>query len=118
MRGKLEINADGKFLRAQFDEDATIADWHEAFTLHERLVQESGIRATLVDIRKQKTSAPIMDLHDFGSKLPGDVRFAVLARRHEDDLFVEAVARNRGATTKLFFGSEEEAVRWLLDGCS
>ena len=114
MRGKVEINADGKFIRAQFEEDATIADWYEAFNLHARLVQESGIHATLVDIRKQKASAPIMDLHDFGSKLPNDVRFAVLARRHEDDRFVETVARNRGATTKLFLGPEEEAVRWLL----
>ena len=114
MRGTVEINPDGKFIRAQFEEDATIADWNEAFKLHASLVQKSGIRETLLDIRKQKASAPIMDLHDFGSKLPGDVRFAVLARRHEDDLFVEAVARNRGATTKLFFGSEEEAVRWLL----
>ena len=115
MRGKVEINADGRFLRAQFDEDATIADWYEAFNLHARLMRESGIRATLVDIRKQKASAPVMDLHDFGSKLPNDARFAVLARRHEDDVFVETVARNRGATAKLFFGLEEEAVRWLLD---
>ena len=114
MRGKLEIDADGRFLRAQFEEDATIADWFEAFNLHERLMQQSGIRATLVDIRKQRASAPIMDLHDFGSKLPNDIRFAVLARRHEDDLFVDTVARNRGAKTRLFFGSEEEAVRWLL----
>lgn len=114
MRGKVEVSANGKFLRAEFDEGATIADWYEAFNLHARLVQESGIRATLVDLRKQKASAPIVDLHAFGSKLPNNIRFAVLARRNEDDSFVETVAQNRGATTRLFFGSEEEAVRWLL----
>ena len=114
MRGKVEISADGKFIRAEFEEDATISDWYKAFELHARLVQQSNLRATLVDIRKQKATAPIMDLHAFGRKLPNDVRFAVLARRNEDDLFVETVARNRGATTKLFWGSEEEAVRWLL----
>ena len=114
MRGKVEIDADGGFIRAQFDEGATIADWYEAFELHARLVQESGIRGTLVDIRKQKASAPTLDLFDFGSRLPKHVRFAVLARPRDDDRFVESVARNRGTTARLFFGSEEEAVRWLL----
>jgi hypothetical protein len=114
MRGKVEVDPDGRFIRAQFEEDATIADWNEAFQLHAALVQKSGIRDTLVDVRKQKASAPTLDLFGFGSRLPKDVRFAVLARPHDDDRFVESVARNRGATARLFFGSEEEAVSWLL----
>ena len=115
MHGTVEISADGKFIRAQFEADATIADWYEAFKLHASLVQESGIRETLVDIRKQKASAPTLDLFEFASRLPKDVRFAVLARARDDDRFVESVARNRGATARLFLGSEEEAVSWLLD---
>jgi hypothetical protein len=113
MRGKVQVDPGGKFIRAQFQEDATIADWREAFELHARLAQETGIRLTLVDIRKQKSSASIVELFDFGSSLPKDVRFAVLAERRDEHVFVETVARNRGAKAKLFFGSEEEAVGWL-----
>jgi len=114
MRGKVEINSDGKFIRAQFEEDATIADWNESLGLIASLVEESGIRETLVDIRKQKGTAPTEDLFYFGTQVPKNVRFAVLARRNSDDEFVETVARNRGATARLFFGPEEEAVDWLL----
>ncbi|HXI36395.1 MAG TPA: hypothetical protein VNH80_05725 [Burkholderiales bacterium] len=110
----MEIDAGGKFIRAQFEEDATIADWNEALELLVSLVQGSGIRETLVDIRRQRASAPIAELFTFGSKVPKDVRFAVLARENKDDSFVELVARNRGATARLFFGAEEEAINWLL----
>ena len=113
MRGKIEVDPGGTFIRAQFQEDATIADWREAYALHARLVQETGIRLTLVDIRKQKSRARILELFDFGMILPKDVRFAVLAERRDDHRFVETVALNRGVKTKLFFGPEEEAVKWL-----
>ena len=116
MRGKVEINSDGKFIRAQFEQDATITDWIESLELLASLVQKSGIRETLVDIRKQKASASTTELFKFGSKVPTDLRFAVLARCNDDDSFVETVARNRGATARLFFGPEEEAVNWLLGG--
>ena len=114
MRGKVEIDSGGKFIRAEFEEGATIADWYKAFRLHGALVKQSGIRETLVDLRKQKASAPILDLFEFGRRLPTDVRFAVLARPKTDDSFVETVARNRGTTARLFFGPEDEAVGWLL----
>src|SRR5262245_20896670 len=116
MRGKVEISSDGKFIHAQFEQDATIADWNESLELIAALVRRRGIRKALVDIRKQKASAPTMELFNFASKVPNDVRFAVLARRSEDDSFVETVARNRGATASLFFDAEEEAVGWLLGG--
>lgn len=113
MRGKAGIDPDGKFIRAQFDEDATIADWIECRALVMSLVQGSGIRLALVDIRKQKASAPTLELFRFGRDVPTDVRFAILARRNSDDSFVETVARNRGAMTRLFFGPEDEAIEWL-----
>ena len=116
MRGKVEINPDGRFIRAQFGQDATIADWHDSLKLLASLVRRSGIRQTLVDIRKQKASASTTELFNFANKVPTDLRFAVLARRNEDDSFVETVARNRGATARLFFGPEEEAINWLLGG--
>ena len=104
----------GKFIRARFEEDATIADWNECLVSLASLVEKSGIRATLVDIRKQQATAPTLELFKFGSAVPKDVKFAVLARRINDDSFVETVARNRGAMARLFFGAEEEAVSWLL----
>jgi len=115
IRGNVEVDPGG-FIRARFQEDATIADWWGAYKLHARLVQDTAIRLTLVDLRKQKSSAPIAALFDFGISIPKDVRFAVLAKPRDDHVFVETVARNRGAKARLFFGAEEEAVRWLLSG--
>jgi len=41
--------------------------------------------------------------------------FAVLADSHNDDhRFVETAARNRGKNVRLFFGSEQEAIDWLM----
>ena len=114
MRGKLELDPDGRFIRAEFEEDATIADWYECQELLATLVDKSGIRVTLVDIRKQKAGAPTLELFKFASGLPKNIKFAVLARRTNDNAFVENVARNRGAVARLFFGPEEEAVKWLL----
>ena len=114
MRGKVEMSSDGRFIHAQFEEDATVADWNESLELLASLARQSGIRRTLVDIRRQKAGGPIAELFRFGSKVPTDVRFAVLARRNHYDAFVETVARNRGATARLFYGAEEEAVDWLL----
>jgi len=114
MRGKVEVDPGGKFIRAHFQEDATIEDWKEAYQLHAGLVQETGIQLTLVDIRKQKSRASITELFDFGINIPKDVRFAVLTERRADDAFVETVARNRGTKARLFFDGEEEAIGWLL----
>ena len=106
----------GRFIRARFEEDSTIADWNECRDLLAPLIEKSGIRLVLVDIRRQQASAPTLDLFKFGAEIPKDVKFAVLARRISDDSFVETVARNRGAMARLFFGPEEDAVRWLLRG--
>ena len=45
---------------------------------------------------------------------PGMV-FAVLSDSLSDDhKFVETVALNRGKNVRLFFGSEDEAIEWLM----
>ena len=79
MHGKVRVDPTGGFIRIWFQEDATISDWREAGEMLGRVVQETAIRLTLVDLHKQESWAPIAELFDFGLTLPKDVRFAVLA---------------------------------------
>ena len=56
-----------------------------------------------------------MELFEFGENIPSGMVFAVLSDPHRDDHnFVENVALNRGKNVRLFFGSEQEAIEWLM----
>lgn len=114
MRGEAKVDPGGRFLRFRFDEDATLEDWKEAHKLFLGMSAQTGIHRALVDIREQKASGVELDLFEFGARLPDGAAFAVLsARTREDHRFVENVALNRGKKVRLFFGDEEEALRWL-----
>jgi hypothetical protein len=114
MRGEAKIDAAGRFLHFQFDDNATVEDWKEAQAVFLQLSGQTGIRKALVDIRRQKARGAEADLFDFGARIPNGIAFAVLTVRVRDDhRFVEDVALNRGKNVRLFFGSEEEALRWL-----
>jgi predicted hydrocarbon binding protein len=114
MRGAATIDPQRRFLRFQFDEDATLADWKEAQEIFQRLSEETGIIRALVDIRKQGNAGARLELFEFGRSIPSGMAFAVLSARGRDDHeFVETVAINRGKNVCLFFGPEEEAIEWL-----
>ena len=114
MRGAVTVDSQRRFLRFQFDADATLDDWKEAQTIFLRLSEETGIGRALVDIRKQGGVGPSFELFEFGRNLPAGMAFAVLGTHgREDHAFVETVALNRGKNVHLFFGPEEEAVEWL-----
>jgi len=115
MRGAVTVESERRFLRFEFDADATLGDWKEAQVIFARLSGETGIKRALVDVRKQKDEAQRLELFEFARNIPSGVAFAVLSARGRDDHeFVETVALNRGKNVRLFFGPEEEAVQWLI----
>src|SRR6478735_2767506 len=116
MQGAITVDEQRRFLRFQFFERATLSDWEEARAAFLRLSETTGIRRALVDVCKQTTAGAQMDLFDFGRGIPSGMAFAVLsAPQRSDHEFVETVALNRGKNVRLFLGSEEEAIGWLLE---
>jgi len=119
MRAAVTIDAERRLLRFVFEQRATVSDWVEARATFLRLSEETGICRALVDVREQRVAGPVAELFEFGSSIPSGMVFAVLGNRHsEDHKFVETVALNRGKNVRLFFGSEEEAVAWLMTEAS
>jgi hypothetical protein len=115
MRGAIAVDAERRFLRFQFDQRAMVEDWVKAQEIFLRLSDETGIRRALVDVRKQQAAGPVMALFEFAHNIPSGMVFAVLSDPHSGDhKFVETVALNRGKNVRLFFGSEEEAIEWLM----
>ena len=115
MQGAITVDAERRFLRFQFDQGATVRDWVEAQATFLRLSDETGIRRALVDVRKQQVAGGVLDLFEFGHNIPSGMVFAVLSDPQSDDhKFVETVALNRGKDVRLFFGSEDEAIEWLM----
>jgi|SRR5688572_4969848 hypothetical protein len=114
MHASITVDEQRRFLRFQFDPSATLFDWKEAQAAFLRLSKETGIHRALVDVRNQTASGPPLDLFEFGHNLPTGAAFAVLSGPHRGDHeFVETVALNRGKNVRLF-GSEEEAIEWLI----
>ena len=114
MQGRITVDPGQRFLRFQFAQGATVRDWIEAQAIFLRLSEESGIRRALVDVRRQMTAGPQLELFEFGRNIPSDMAFAVLSDLHHGDHeFVETVALNRGKCVRLF-GSEEQAIEWLI----
>ena len=115
MQGTVSVDAERRFLRFQFGQDATLKDWVEARVIFLRLSAETEIRRALVDVREQQVAGPLTELFQFGDSIPSDMVFAVLGNAHSSDQrFVETVALNRGKNVRLFFGAEEEAIEWLM----
>ena len=115
MRGVVTVDAERRFLRFQFDQSAMVSDWVQARAVFLRLSEETGIRRALVDVRTQQAAGPVVELFDFAHEIPSGMVFAVLSHPHCDDhRFVETVGLNRGKNVRLFFGSEEKAIEWLM----
>ena len=115
MQVAITVDAQRRFLHFQFSQHATVSDWKEAQVAFFRLSKETGIRRALVDVRKQETAGPKLELFEFGQNIPSSMAFAVLSDPgHDDHEFVETVAINRGKNVRLFFGSEDEAIEWLM----
>jgi len=114
MQGTVTVDSGRRFLRFQFDQRAVVSDWVEARAVFLRLSEETGIHRALVDVRNQQAAGPVTELFKFAHSIPSGV-FAVLSNpRSDDHKFVETVALNRGKNVRLFFGSEEEAIEWLM----
>jgi len=114
MRAVIAVDQQRRFLRFEFEQRATVSDWKEAQAAFLRLSGETGIRRALVDVRRQMTAGPQLELFEFGRNIPSDMAFAVLSDLHHGDHeFVETVALNRGKYVRLF-GSEEQAIEWLI----
>lgn len=119
MKGAVTVEAERRFLRFQFDPQATVRDWVEARAVFLQLSRETGIRRALVDVRKQAAAGAVTELFQFGQDIPSGMVFAVLADPQSgDQKFVETVALNRGKNVRLFFGAEEPAIEWLLTATS
>lgn len=115
MKGAITIDPERRFLRFQFDQGATVSDWVEARAIFLRLSEETRIRRALVDVRRQQAAGPAIELFQFAGDIPPGMVFAVLSDPLNDDhKFVETVALNRGKDVRLFFGSEDEAIEWLM----
>ena len=115
MHASITVDEQRRFLRFQFDQGATLFDWKEAQAAFLRLAKETGIHRALVDIRNQAAAGPPLDLFVFGNNIPSRAAFAVLSAPHRSEHeFVETVALNRGKNVRLFFGSENEAIEWLV----
>jgi len=115
MHASITVDEQRRFLRFQFDQRATLFDWKEAQAAFLRLSEETGIHRALVDVRDQTAAGPPLDLFEFGHNIPSSAAFAVLSgSRRGDHEFVETVALNRGKNVRLFFGSEKEAIEWLI----
>ena len=114
MHWAVTVDPQRRFLRFQFEQQATIGDWNEARAAFLRLSAETGIRCALVDVRRQQVAGPPIELFEFGGEVPSGMAFAVLSEpRRGDHEFVETVALNRGKNVRLFFGAEDDAIEWL-----
>ena len=115
MRYRAAVAPGGRYLRFEFDRDATVGDWKKAQAHLMQLMRETGVRRVLVDLRNQKASGHWAELFNFGANIPDGMAFAVLADpRREDYKFIETVALNRGKAVRLFPSGEEDAgIRWL-----
>ena len=86
-------------------------------TLH-TLMGESGIRKVLSDTRKQNFQPSMMNIYEFGTKLPHKVQIAVIVSQDQPTTdaisFLDNVAFNRGVNIRLF-GSRSDALEWLED---
>ena len=93
---------------------ATIEDFKEA---RDRVVQIQETRGTgdvIVDLREVMIAPPTMDIFQFASELPIQLRIAMVFSEdtQEDIRFLETVAFNRGRNINMF-DNEPDALNWL-----
>lgn len=77
---------------------------------------EFGINKVLLDTTKQELMPDITSIYEIFSKMPCNLRIAILANQEQNTLhdvkFAETVARNRSIQVKIFF-LREAALEWL-----
>ena len=112
----IQIDETRRLIRVEFDPRAGVEDWRSSQSEIARLAKEKGYHRILVDVRNQESrNVLVLDMFTFGAELPVDMVIAVLSDpRRDDHIFVETVALNRGKKVKLFFGIEDDAIRWLV----
>jgi hypothetical protein len=78
--------------------------------------QKKSIHKILVDVREQKSLANTMDIHEYAATLPeathGFQIAIVCASGDAHAMYIETVAKNRGAFIKVFH-CFDQALDWL-----
>lgn len=115
----LEKEADGRYVRLDFDGRVTISDLEQSRKVLRNVLRESdGTRKVLVDMRKASLSVSTIDVHQFvashRNELPAHVLIAVLVQSKDWSIaiFAENVANNR-STSMRAFRDEVQARAWL-----
>ncbi len=115
----LEKEADGRYVRLDFDGRVTISDLEQSRKVLRNVLRESdGTRKVLVDMRKASLSVSTIDVHQFAAshrhELPAGVWIAVLVQSKDWSIaiFAENVANNR-STSMRAFRDEVQARAWL-----
>ena len=92
----------------------TIQDWESSKAKVMKLYACHGCRRLLVDTCEQESAPGTIEIFDFGTNWPSDIRCAIVVgeRTHDQQQFLETVACNRGLPIKVF-ASDNEALQWL-----
>lgn len=114
-----EVNLDKSLnvIRIRSWGDVTIDDWNRSRSEVIRVNRESGVNRLLVDVTAQTSAPTTLDIFDFGSEWPADIRAAIVIGEatREDQEFLENVAMNRARAMRTF-EDLDEALEWLENG--
>jgi hypothetical protein len=82
--------------------------------------QKKSIHKILVDVRGQKSLANTMDIHEYAATMPeathGFQIAIVCTSGDAHAMYIETVAKNRGAFIKVFH-CFDQALDWLMPPC-
>ncbi|MCZ4315798.1 hypothetical protein O4H66_20560 [Comamonadaceae bacterium G21597-S1] len=114
------VSDDGKYIvgkvHAQLNRDLA----QQLAKEYAKLIESTGIRLVLNDVRGAKNSMGILNEYEFAYRdvpslgIPRNIRSAIVSDEGDTSHdFQETVARNSGYSVKVF-RSMEQAVEWLL----
>ncbi len=97
--------------------DVTIDDWNRSRADVVQLNAETGVGLVLADVTEQTSAPGTLDIFDFGSDWPAEIRVAILTgdATREDQEFLENVAMNRARPVRTF-DEFDMALTWLREG--
>ena len=117
MPEKVYFDASDRIIRIRSWGDVTIGDWNRSRADVIQLHADTGVGLVLVDVTGQTSAPGTLDIFDFGSDWPADIRVAILTgdATREDQEFLENVAMNRARPMRTF-DEFDTALTWLREG--